>query len=346
MWSVKCKGKLQLILWKRRKNIAPATQNDFRRVLKQVGMSQSVTPATENDMTTCLDTFEKERFCSFPHRHGDSRRNTWEHQNEHFVEDVLQFSHFVSSKSIFSYEFSLIGNIKIDVSCEASVNFHHISQNATPATEFAPCRHLTQPCHCDSPKSRNTTRLKCCACHAKWLWTRPKCCACHEICNSSCENVAKVLPLPHKTTFNTLQNTSDTKCHACHAKWTTPHAKPPKVTPFAELTMGTAIGCERLRTVADGCGQLRTVADGCGRLRTVANTPPSNPRPPEWNGNPCYAFGKKPGIQRYMCLGLLAASSPFGVTLKFPCKWVCGATPINLQGRRGRACGPSGAATV
>jgi hypothetical protein len=27
---------------------------------------------------------------------------------------------------------------KIDVSCEASVNF---SQNATPATEFAPCRH-------------------------------------------------------------------------------------------------------------------------------------------------------------------------------------------------------------
>jgi hypothetical protein len=27
---------------------------------------------------------------------------------------------------------------KIDVSCEASVNFRHISQNATP-TEFAPC---------------------------------------------------------------------------------------------------------------------------------------------------------------------------------------------------------------
>ena len=35
-----------------------------------VGMSQSATPATQNDMTTCLETFEKERFCSFPHRHG------------------------------------------------------------------------------------------------------------------------------------------------------------------------------------------------------------------------------------------------------------------------------------
>ena len=35
-------------------------------------MSQSATPATQNGMTTCLETFEKERFCSFPHRHGDA----------------------------------------------------------------------------------------------------------------------------------------------------------------------------------------------------------------------------------------------------------------------------------
>ena len=37
-------------------------------------MSQRATPATQNDMTTCLETFEKERFCSFPHRHGDMSR--------------------------------------------------------------------------------------------------------------------------------------------------------------------------------------------------------------------------------------------------------------------------------
>ena len=35
--------------------------------------------------------------------------------------------------------------LKIDVSWEASVNFHHISQNATSATESTLCRHLTQP---------------------------------------------------------------------------------------------------------------------------------------------------------------------------------------------------------
>ena len=49
--------------------------------------------------------------------------------------------------------------------------------------------------------------------------------------------------------------------------------KPPRVTPFADLTIGPAIwpSRERLRTVANGCGWLRTVAGGCEWLRTVAN---------------------------------------------------------------------------
>ena len=42
-------------------------------------------------------------------------------------------------------------------------------------------------------------------------WTRPKCCACHENCNTSSENVTKVLRLPRRTTFDTFQNTSE--CH-------------------------------------------------------------------------------------------------------------------------------------
>ena len=35
-------------------------------------MSQSATPATQNDRTTCLETFEKDMFSSFPHRLGDA----------------------------------------------------------------------------------------------------------------------------------------------------------------------------------------------------------------------------------------------------------------------------------
>ena len=60
----------------------------------------------------------------------------------------------------------------------------------------------------------------------------------------------------------------------------TQHVKPPKVTPAAELAIGTAIATsrERLRTVANGCGRLRTVADGCERLRNVERT---HAQPPE-----------------------------------------------------------------
>ena len=77
-------------------------------------------------------------------------RSPW--QNEHFVRDFLQFSHCVASKSTFSFSYtSLLMNLnicglKIDVLCEVAVKFQHIS----PATQFAPCRHLTQPWHCDS----------------------------------------------------------------------------------------------------------------------------------------------------------------------------------------------------
>ena len=47
----------------------------------------------------------------------------------------------------------------------------------------------------------------------------------------------------------------------------------PKVTPFAELTIGTAI--------ATSCGHLRTVASGCWRLRTVGQRLANTAQPPD-----------------------------------------------------------------
>jgi hypothetical protein len=35
-------------------------------------MSQGAAPARQNGMTTCLETFEKEKFCIFPHRRGEA----------------------------------------------------------------------------------------------------------------------------------------------------------------------------------------------------------------------------------------------------------------------------------
>ena len=115
-------------------------------------------------------------------------------------------------------------------------------------------------------------------------------------------DTSKVLRLPRKlqhifwkrrksskTTFDTFQNTSE--CHEVprlpRENEATTRLKPPKRTTSVKLPIGTAIQGSR--------GRLRTVADGCERLRSRtqrrANTP-STPRPPEWNGNPCYAFGK------------------------------------------------------
>ena len=62
---------------RRKTNISCETSSNFdnfQHGIKQVvGMSQSATPDTQNDMTTCLETYEKERFCSFPHRHCEAR---------------------------------------------------------------------------------------------------------------------------------------------------------------------------------------------------------------------------------------------------------------------------------
>ena len=77
-------------------------------------------------------------------------------------------------------------------------------------------------------------------------------------CNASSENVAKVLLLPHKKmTFHTIRNTSE--CHEVPRHATRNEAtrrfKAPKMTSFAELTIGTAIRPLR--------GRLRTVANLC-----------------------------------------------------------------------------------
>ena len=55
--------------------------------------------STQNDMTSCLETFEKERFCGFPQRHGEATAKPESR-------DVTR------------------GCRKISISCETSSNFH------------------------------------------------------------------------------------------------------------------------------------------------------------------------------------------------------------------------------
>ena len=79
-----------------------------------------------------------------------------------------------------------IGYLKIDVSCEAFVNFQHISQNATPATEFA--RHVESV----APATQNDDGARQSAAPA-----------------TKVERI--VVHLPHKTICDTLWNMLE--CH-------------------------------------------------------------------------------------------------------------------------------------
>ena len=127
-----------------------------------------------------------------------------EHQNEHFARDLLQFSHCVASKSTFSYEFSFEPQ-------SARLPSIFIASQKMPLDAALTMRFA---------KTGNVTRLKCCACNAKWQWRSPKCCACQENWNTSSENVGKVVRVRHRkrllTRYETCGNV--TKCHACHAK--------------------------------------------------------------------------------------------------------------------------------
>ena len=87
------------------KNCTCHTKRLSTRYIKQVGMSQSAAPAMQNDMS--LETFEKERFCSFPHRHGDAQEN-----------QRLETRHVGASKRAFRARLPLILTLcsfKIDV---------------------------------------------------------------------------------------------------------------------------------------------------------------------------------------------------------------------------------------
>ena len=191
-----------------------------------------------------------------------------------------------------------ICNLKIDVSREASIHFLHISQNATPTMQFAPCRHLTQPWQSDLAKNtQHDTSKVLCLPREKWRWacrqsaapatktgthllkTSQKYCACHtkRLVDTLWEhvwNVTEVPRLPRKMrlceTSGNLQKVT-TCCRTRH--W---HG-------HTGLT----------RTVANGCERLRTVADGCDRERNVWRTQPQPPEPQSETGTLATHSGKK-----------------------------------------------------
>ena len=117
-------------------------------------------------------------------------------------------------------------------------------------------------------KTHDTTRLKRCACHAKWRWTPPKCCACHD---------------SRHITKHVWMSRSATPAPRNEA---TRHAQPPKVSLFAR----TYHRHGHTGLARKGCGRSRTVADGWA----TSSEHTLNPQTSRVKREPSlYAFGKK-----------------------------------------------------
>ena len=268
-------------------------------------MSRSSTPATQNDITACFETFNEERLCSFPHRHcdgtteaSDSRRDILGHQNEHFVRDFLAFHTLQLHNRRFPTPF-----------------LTNPRQNRRFVRYFRRFSRRVTKCH---------------ACHGVCTLSPLRAALTMRFAKKTQQDTSKVMRLPCNMTWEvskvlrlpqkmqrifwkhrksiapaTQNNFGHVMKHVGMSQSATPATrneaarswKTRKVTTFAELIRGTAIWSSRgrLRTVANGCGRLRTVADGCAtyeRLRNVWRAQLYT-HTPRGNGNPCYAFGNK-----------------------------------------------------
>ena len=196
--------------------------------------------------------------------------------------------YFVAPKSTFptSLPTGFLDELQIyEISCGASVSFHHISQNATPASQFAHCHHLMQPWHCHSQKIRKTTRLKCCACHSKSPWWSPKSALATKNATHLFQTCQSIISLSHKRLSTRCEKCWNvTAFYACHAKRRyatfeashtlsngcamssehTLNPQPPRLKREPLLRIRENVGCDQQFSKACGTKQA-----GCNQKRSV-----------------------------------------------------------------------------
>ena len=215
-------------------------------------MSQSAAPATQNDMTTCFDTFEKEKFCSFPHRHGEAAGKPETRER-----------HVGAAKRAFRVRLPLILTLcsfKIDVFLRVFLGTCKFATSKSMFRARLPSIFITS--HKMPRLPRNL--------HPVATWRSPA----NAICKNTQHDTSKVVRLPRKMTMDTSKVLRLTrtlqrifwKCRKSialatqnHFRHITKHVwmsrsatpatrteatrllKPPIMTPSGELTIGTAI---------------------------------------------------------------------------------------------------------
>ena len=104
-----------------------------------------------------------------------------------------------------------------------------------------------------------------------------KFCACHEKCNSFWKRRKSIAPATQTDLWRVmiLKHWMSRSATAATRNEATGRLEPPKLTPFAELAIGTAIATSRGANV-----------------NATSSEHTLSPQTPEWNRNPCYAFAK------------------------------------------------------
>ena len=175
---------------------------------------------------------------------------------------LRQISYFAASKSTFSYKFSYEPTWKstfrprllsIFITCHKMPRLPrnlHLVTTSRSADNAIREKHAPRHVWSAAPE---------------WHWRSAKCCACHEKWNVSSENVAKVLRLPHKTTFDASWNMLE--CHEV------PHL--PRETQLRDA--GNVQKWPRLQNFHRHSltALTRTVANVSERKRNVRRTPQS-----------------------------------------------------------------------
>ena len=275
-------------------------------------ISPSATPATQNDMTTCVESFEKERFSIDTTTAEEKQR--------------IETKHVGASKRAF---------------CETSSNFHtlHLQNRCFPTNSLMnihePQNLLPQnPCFARGFRQFSSHLTKCHAGHAictlspldaaltmvfakntqrdtsevlrlsrKMMMEVAKVLHLPRKCNTSSENVAKKDCACHTKRFSTRYETrlNVTKCHACHAKRS-----------YAALGTSKSDHFCTTRHRHGHTALTRPPANGCGRLRNVWRTQPQPPDPQSETGTFATHSGKILGYDE-----LFGKHLPPNITYKY-----------------------------
>ena len=185
-----------------------------------------------------------------------------EHQNEHFVRDFLQFSHYVAS--IFLRVFLWTSRF-----ATSNLMFH-----ARPPLIFSTSHKMPRPpCNLHlvttwrSPdnaiRKKHATR-KMTMKVVKVVRRLPR--KLQLIWWKRCKSIAPATQNDYRHVMKHVSTV--TKCQSATRNEATQHWKPPKRTTFAELAIGTAIR-----------GSRDPPANGCDRKRNVEQTHPQPPDP-------------------------------------------------------------------